>query len=124
MVTWKKGKNILSWILTNEYLISGSLEQDLVPKITKFHIVKMRHLYVSNVNLIRNWPPNNKQVDIGPRNPQFNVKKLFFCNFFNNKLVLIENSLIFHCDFFRALFIVLILVLIHFHLVFSVHADA
>ena len=63
---------------TLEYLISGSLEQDLVPKITKFHIVKVRHLYVSNLNLIPNWPPNNKQMDIGPRNPQFNFKKYFF----------------------------------------------
>ena len=45
------------------------LEQGLVPTIAKCHIVKMRHLYVSNLNLIWNWPPNNTQMDIGLRNP-------------------------------------------------------
>ena len=62
----------------SEHLISGRWKQGLVPKIGKCHIVKMRHLYASNVNLIRNWPPNNKQMNIGPRNPQFNFKKKFF----------------------------------------------
>ena len=68
----------------------------------------MVHIIYFCMQLIGILAPTQNSEAMGPGSHNLKWKINFFSRFFKNELLLSQNHFIFHCDFFRALFVDLI----------------
>ena len=71
-------------------------------------MVHIIYFCMHNLQLIGILAPTQNSEAMGPGSHNLKWKINFFSRFFKNELILSQNHLILHCNFFRALFVSLI----------------